>query len=63
MTDNAYGVAYLYLHLLEKVIGRAQLLGVLHDYFQTYKIKGGTLHELTTLLESRYAVARAIDAD
>ena len=63
MTDNSYGIGYLYLHVLEKVIGREQLLGVLHDYFQSYKIKGGTLRELTTLLESRYPLTRAIDAD
>jgi aminopeptidase N len=63
MTDNAYGIGYLYLRVIERVIGREQLLGVLHDYFQTHKVNGGTLLAFTTMLELRYPATRRIDAD
>jgi len=63
MTDYAYSVGYLYLRILDSAIGREALLSALHDYFQQYKLTGGTLSEFTALLERRYPIARAIDAD
>ncbi len=63
MTDDSYGVGYLYFHILDKVIGRDQLLAVLRDYYQTNKTRGATLRDFLTLLESRHPEVRAIDED
>jgi len=63
MTGWSYRVGDLYFHLLDAAIGREALLGVLRDWYQTYKIKGATLQDFTSLLESRYPKTKAIDDD
>ena len=63
MTDWSYVVGYFYFKVLERVIGRDALLGVLRDYYQTHRQDGATLDQFTSLLEQRFPKAKAIDAD
>lgn len=63
MTDWSYSVGCLYFYLLESALGRDAVLGVVRDWYQTYKEKGATLNDFTSLLEKRYPKAKAIDAD
>lgn len=63
MGDWSYPVGAVYFHLLQAVIGRDALLGVLREWYQTHKTSGATLRDFTTLLESRYPRAKKIDDD
>ena len=63
MGDWSYPVGDVYFNVLEAVIGREALLGVLHDWYQAHKTSGATLRDFTTLLEARYPKAKKIDDD
>jgi hypothetical protein len=63
MTDESYTVGQLYFLVLERVVGRAALLGALRDLCQSRKATGASFRDLTALLEARFPRAAAIDAD
>ncbi|HEX9163132.1 MAG TPA: hypothetical protein VF980_15615 [Thermoanaerobaculia bacterium] len=63
MTDWSYRVGHLYFSLLERVIGRDALLGIVRDYYQANREKGATLKDFTALVEKRCPQASTISAD
>jgi hypothetical protein len=63
MTDLSYTVGYLYFYVLERVIGREALLADLREYFQSHKLEGGTLAQLTALLAERSPQSVPVTAD
>ena len=63
MTDASYGVGQLYFFVLERVIGREALLGVLRDLCQSKKVPGASFRDFTNLLEARFPNTGKVDAD